>query len=245
MGEADLLLPGERLDDLLIQGLKIIQHPREFCFSLDAVLLAHFAFFRPGWRVADLGSGTGVIGFLLAARGAGYVTGLEISPYMADMAKRSILLNKLAAKMQVIQGDFRKVNQLLPAGEWDLVVSNPPYRPLGKGAVSPNDRVALARHEVAANLDDVIQAARYLVKYRGRFAMVHLPERMAEILQKMSAAGLEPKRVRLIHPVLHKKPAMLLVEGIRGARPGVDVMPPLAVYTAAGDYSKEIKSYYA
>lgn len=238
------LLPGERLDDLMIHGLKIIQQENEFCFSLDAVLLSHFAFVRQGASVVDLGAGTGVIGFLLIARGAGQVVGLEISPAMAQMAARSVALNGLTEQMRVIAGDFRQIDRLLPGGTAELVVSNPPYRALGGGYINPNDKVARARHEITANLDDVIAAARYLVKYRGRFTMVHLPERMAEILKKMSDAGLEPKRLRLVYPNLSQKPNMLLVEGIRGAKPGLEVLPPLLVYKPDGSYCEEIREYY-
>lgn len=239
-----LLLPGERLDDLMIQGLKIIQQENEFCFSLDAVLLSHFAFVRQGASVVDLGAGTGVIGFLLITRGAGQVVGIEISPAMAQMAARSVELNGLTEQMRIIAGDFRQIDQLLPGGMAELVVSNPPYRVLGGGYINPNDKVARARHEITANLDDVIAAARYLVKYRGRFTMVHLPERMAEILKKMSDAGLEPKRLRLVYPNVSQKPNMLLVEGIRGAKPGLEVLPPLVVYQSDGSYCEEIREYY-
>ena len=239
-----LLLPGERLDDLMIHGLKIIQQENEFCFSLDAVLLSHFAFVRQGVSVVDLGAGTGVIGFLLIARGAGQVVGLEISPAMAQMAARSVALNGVTEQMSVIAGDFRQIDRLLPGGTAELVVSNPPYRALGGGYLNPNDKVARARHEITANLDDVIAAARYLVKYRGRFTMVHLPERMAEILKKMSDASLEPKRLRLVYPNLSQKPNMLLVEGIRGAKPGLEVLPPLLVYQPDGSYCEEIREYY-
>lgn len=238
------LEPGERLDELLINDLKIIQHDDEFCFSLDAILLAHFASARAGMTVVDLGTGTGVIGMLMTTRGASAVAGIEISPTMAARADRSVKLNGISDRMRIINADLRKIKGILPAGEWDLVVSNPPYRPVGGGLISPNDRVAMARHEVTANLEDVIAAARYLVKYRGRFAMVHLPERMAEILKAMSDAGLEPKRLQLVYPFVNKKPVMLLVEAVRGAKPGLDVLPPLIVYQADGTYSAQIRAFY-
>lgn len=238
------LEPGERLDELLINDLKIIQHNDEFCFSLDAILLAHFASARTGMTVVDLGTGTGVIGMLMTTRGAGTVAGVEISPTMAARADRSVQLNGISDRMRIINADLRKIKGILPAGEWDLVVSNPPYRPVGGGLISPNDRVAMARHEVTANLEDVISAARYLVKYRGRFAMVHLPERMAEILKAMSDASLEPKRLQLVYPFVNKKPVMLLVEAVRGAKPGLDVLPPLIVYQSDGTYSAQIRAFY-
>ena len=241
--EADLK-PGERVDDLIINNLKLIQHPDEFCFSLDAVLLAHFASLRPGAAAVDLGAGTGVIGLLLLARGARTVIGVEISPDMADRARRSAGLNRLEDRLAIIQGDMRRVAELLPGGHYELVVSNPPYRPVGGGYISPNDKVAMARHEVTASLAEVVAAAKYLVKYRGRFAMVHLPERMAEITAAMCQAGIEPKRLQLVYPAIGKKPNMVLVEGVRGARPGLDVLPPLIVYTTNGCYSEDIMKLY-
>lgn len=237
--------PEERVDDLIIDQLKVIQHEKEFCFSLDAILLSHFATVKPDIKAVDLGTGTGVIALLLAARGAQHVTGVELSLSMADMAKRSVTLNKLKEKVAIIQGDLCKVKDILPSDNYDLVVSNPPYRPVGGGYVSPNDKVAQAKHEVTATLNDVVNAARYLLKYRrGRFAMVHLPERMAEILTAMSHAGIEPKRLQLVYSSIAKKPTMLLVEGIRGAKPGLEVLPPLVVYKPDGSYSNEIMQYY-
>lgn len=244
MHDIEGLNQGERIDDLLIGQLKVIQSEAEFCFSLDAVLLAHFVTVRQGIQGVDLGTGTGVIAFLLTERGAGHVIGLELSPSMAAMAKRSVMLNRLEGKVDIMQGNLCTVKELLPAGQFDLVVSNPPYRPVGGGYISPNDRVAMAKHEVTATLQDVVNGARHLLKTRGRFAMVHLPERMAEILVAMSQAGIEPKRLQLVHSAFDKKPKMLLVEGIRGGKPGLEVLPPLIVYQPDGSYSEEIQKYY-
>jgi tRNA1(Val) A37 N6-methylase TrmN6 len=238
------LLAGERLDDLLINGLKIIQREAEFCFSLDAVLLAHFATVKRGCTAIDLGTGTGVIALLLSALGAGKVTGIELNQGMAQMALRSVKLNKLSDKIDILHADLRELKGRLPSGECELVVSNPPYRPVGGGFLSAGQGVAMARHELTASLQDVIAAAKYLVKYRGRFAMVHLPERLAEIISRMSAAGIEPKRLRLVHSSIYKKPNMLLVEGVHGAKPGLEVLPPLIVYEESGCYSEEIRGYY-
>jgi tRNA1Val (adenine37-N6)-methyltransferase len=241
---SDSLRPGERLDDLLINNLKIIQHEKEFRFSLDAVLLAHFATVRPGAAVVDLGAGTGVLGLLLLARGAGRVIGIEINAAMADMAGRSAGLNGLAERLQIINADIRQLEGLLPGGREELVIANPPYRPVSGGFVSPNDRIALARHEVAGDLGRFITAARFLVKYRGRFAMIHLPERLAEILKVMVDADLEPKRLQFVYPSLNRRAKFLLIEGVRGGKPGLDVMPPLFVYGPDGRYSQEIMAYY-
>lgn len=238
------LKPGERLDDLMIRRMKIIQHEKQFCFSLDAVLVAHFATLKAKAGVFDLGTGTGVIAFLLAARGAGKVDALEINPLMADMARRSAALNGLEGRVAIHAMDLKRVRERFPAGSADLVVTNPPYWPLGKGKLSEADDVAVARHEIAAALADVVESARYLLKYRGRFAMVHLPERLSEIMVLMHGAGIEPKRMRLVQSRTHKPPAMVLVEGASGARPGLRIEPPLVVYEADGAYTEEILQYY-
>ena len=242
--EEKCLQPGERLDDLIIQGLKIVQHEKEFCFTLDAVLLAHFAFIKSGAAAIDLGCGTGAVSLLLLARGADRVAGVEISPVLADMARRSAALNGLSDRFSVLQADFRNIKGILPGGECELVVSNPPYRPQGHGRINPNSRIAQARHEITATLADVVAAARYLVRYRGRFAMVHLPERMAEVITALRLAGLEPKRLRMVHSAPDRKPTIFLVESIRGAKPGLDVLPPFIVYNSDGTYTEEICGYY-
>ena len=239
-----LLLPGERLDDLIIGGRKIIQREDQFCFSLDAVLLAHFASVKAGTAAVDLGAGTGVLGLLLQARGAKEVTGVEINSQMAEMANRSVRLNGLEEVLRTLCGDFRQIGQLLPGGCWNLVVSNPPYRPLGEGFLNPQDSVAMARHEVTATLMDVVAAARHLLKYRGRFAMVHLPERVTDITVAMRQAGIEPKRMQLVQPRAGRKPNMLLVEGVRGANPGLEMLPVLTVYDADGHYDAAVEALY-
>jgi tRNA1(Val) A37 N6-methylase TrmN6 len=243
---SELLRPGERLDDLLIGGLRIIQRADGFRFSLDAVLLAHFATVKKGAAAVDLGAGTGVLGLLLAARGAGTVAGVEIDAAMADMARRSIALNGLEGRLAVLCADVRAVTGggLLAAGGWDLVVANPPYRSPGGGAVSPRGAVALARHELAGGVGEFVAAAAYLLKERGRLAMVHLPERLADIVGAMRGAALEAKRLRLVHPAPGKAAKLLLVEGVRCARPGLAVEPPLYVYGADGRHSAEIMAYY-
>lgn len=237
---------GERLDDLVIGGLKIFQHERQFCFSLDAVLLAHFATLRAHARIMDLGTGTGVIPLILAARGARHITALELNSEMVRLARKSVAYNAMEERISVCYGDLRQISTLFSAGTFDLVVSNPPYRPLKSGKISNVDGVAAARHEVTAKLWDFVRAAAHLLHTKGRFTMIHLPERLAEIIQAMQSTRIEPKRLRFVQSAAGKKPKMVLIEGVAGAAPGLDVEAPLILYRdfSGGSYSEEMMRYY-
>lgn len=235
---------GERLDDLLIDGMKIIQNEREFCFSLDAVLLAHFAFVRKHYKILDLGTGTGVMPLLLANKAA-MIDALELNPVMADLAARNMRLNQVEDKITVKEGDLRQIRSLYGPQQYDLVICNPPYRPVAHGQINQLDGVARARHEVTANLTDVIAAASFALKFRGRLAMVHLPERLGEIFASMQAHKIVPKRLCFVHPRIAREPTMVLVEGIAGGRPGgLRVEPPVVAHDDAGGYSNAVRKYF-
>jgi tRNA1(Val) A37 N6-methylase TrmN6 len=239
------LLPGERVDELGVRNWRIIQREDEFRFSLDAVLLAHFATLRPQVRVVDLGCGGGAVALFLLARGAAIVSGLELNPRLADMAERSAVLNGLSAQLEIVHGDVGEIRSYYPAGQADLVTANPPYRPVASGRVSPSTGLAMARHESCSCLRDFVRAAAFLLRVRGRFAMIHLPERLADICGELREAGLEPKRLRLVQPFADRPPRMVLVEAVKGAAPaGLSVLPPLVVYQARNEYHPEILSYY-
>ena len=195
----------ERLDDLLKSGRKIIQNEREFCFSLDAVLLAHFPRLRRRQRVLDLGTGTGVMPLLIVDETA-HVDAVEISPVMAELAERNVRLNGLQERITVRQGDYRSIRELYAAESFDLVLANPPYRPVAHGQANLLEGVARARHEVTATLEDVVRAARYALRFHGRFAMVHLPERLGEILVALHAHQIEAKRLQFVQPKPGKAP---------------------------------------
>ena len=238
------LKENERLDDLMKSGRHIIQNTQEFCFSLDAVLLAHFLRFKSRQRVLELGTGTGVIPLLIADEVA-RVDAVELNPVMADLAARNVFLNELEAKVFVREGDYRSIRELYPAESFDIVLANPPYRPVAHGQVNKISGVARARHEFTATLENVVPAARYALRFGGRFAMVHLPERLGEILVALHEHQMEAKRLRLVQPKPGKASNMMLVEAVVGAAPGgLKVLPPLIVHEEDGSYTEEIKRIY-
>ena len=239
------LKPGERLDDLQIGGYEIIQDPGRFCFGMDAVLLSAFAKVKTGEFVLDLGTGTGILPILLAAKTNGkHFTGLEIQPDSADMARRSVIHNKMEERVAIVEGDIKEASSIFGADSMDVITTNPPYMIGGHGLANPESAKAIARHEVLCTLDDILRESAKILKPKGRFYMVHRPFRLAEILNGMSRVGIEPKSMRLVHPYIEKEPNMVLVEGIRGAKPRMTIEPPLIVYEKDGTYTQEILRLY-
>ena len=236
----------ERLDDLQINGYEIIQHPGKFCFGMDAVLLANFARVKQKECALDLGTGTGIIPILLTAKTEGmHFTGLEIQEESADMARRSVAHNHLEEKVDIVTGDIKEAAELFGPASFDVITTNPPYMIGHHGIENPSDAKAIARHEVLCDLNDILRESARILKPRGRFYMVHSPFRLAEILSKMIQVGIEPKRMRMVHPFVHKEPNMVLIEGMRGANSRMRVEPPLIVYKEQGVYSEELLSEYA
>lgn len=239
------LKDGERLDDLQCNGLRIIQNEKLFCFGMDAVLLTGFTRVKEGERVLDLGTGTGIIPLLLSAKTKGeHFTGLEISNSSADMARRSVRLNGLEQRIEIIQGDIKEAGELFAPASFDVVTSNPPYMIGQHGLINSDLEKAAARHEILCTLEDVVRAAARLVRSGGRFCLVHRPFRLAEIIRVLSSYRLEPKRMRLVYPYADREPNMVLIESVRGGNPRMTVEKPLIVYEKAGVYTSEIKELY-
>ena len=240
-----LVKDNERVDDLQ-NGYYVIQDPDKFCFGMDAVLLSGFAKVKKGEIALDMGTGTGIIPILLKAKTSGkHFTGLEIQQECADMAGRSVMYNHLENDVDIVQGDIKEAAEIFGAASFDVVTSNPPYMIGQHGLRNPDMPKAIARHEVLCNLEDVVSQAAKVLKERGRFYMVHRPFRLAEILSKMIQVGIEPKRMRMVHPFVHKEPNMVLIEGMRGANSRMRVEPPLIVYKEQGVYSEELLLEYA
>ena len=239
------LQENERIDDLERNGYQIIQNPDKFCFGMDAVLLSGFAKVKPQAQVLDMGTGTGIIPILLEAKTqAAHLTGLEIQEESADMARRSVLLNHLENKIDIVTGDIKEADSLFKAASFDVITCNPPYMIGQHGITNPDAPKAIARHEILCTLEDVIQKAAILLKPGGNFYMVHRPFRLAEIISVMVRYKLEPKRMRLVYPYVDKEPNMVLIEGCRGGKSRMTVEKPLIVYKEPGKYTDEIYEVY-
>lgn len=243
--EGKLLKENERLDDLHRNGYRIIQNPQKFCFGMDAVLLSGFAGAGQGSRVLDMGTGTGIIPILMAAKTpADSFTGLEIQEESADMARRSVILNGLENKISIVCGDIKHAADLFGASVFDVVTCNPPYM-IGKhGIINPDGPKAVARHEVLCTLEDVVRQTARVLKPGGSFFMVHRPFRLSEIMVTLTRYKLEPKRMRLVYPFADKEPNMVLIEANRGGKPRMTVEKPLIVYKEPGIYTEEIYEVY-
>lgn len=240
----DLVYPGERVDDLQ-NGLYVIQNPEKFCFGMDAVLLSGFADIRQNEKVLDMGTGTGIIPFLLKAKDKGsHLTGLEIQEECADMARRSVLYNHLEADIDIVCGDIKEAAGIFGAASFHAVTSNPPYMIGQHGLQNPYMAKAIARHEILCTLEDVVSQSAAVLKDRGRFYMVHRPFRLAEIFQVLMKYKLEPKRMQLVYPYIDREPNMVLIEARKGGNSRITVERPLIVYEKPGVYTSDILEIY-
>ncbi len=239
------LQPEERIDELHRNGYKIIQNVNKFCFGMDAVLLSGFAKVKLNETALDLGTGTGIIPILLEAKTQGkHFTGLEIQEESADMARRSVAMNGLSGKIDIIAGDIKEASGIFGAASFDVVTSNPPYMNDNRGITNLYLPKAIARHEILCTLENVIREAAKVLKPGGRFYMVHRPFRLVEILNTLSAYKLEPKRMKMVHPFIDKEPNMVLIESIKGGGSMIKVEAPLIVYKEQNVYTDEIYDIY-
>jgi len=221
-----IVRPGERIDCFMDGRLKLIQSKDGYRFSIDAILLAEFVTIRQGDVVVDLGTGCGVIPLiLLLTKLVGYACGLEIQEELAGQAARNVLLNGFDDKMRVVLGDIK--NPPIAEESADVVICNPPYRQVKSGRINPDPRRAIARHEIMASIDDILRAARSVLRKKGRFSLIYSSVRLADILARMRRFNLEPKKIQIIYPDLNSGAKLVLVEAILGGRPGLKISPPI------------------
>ena len=242
------LKENERIDDLQYKGLKIIQNTKGFCFGIDSVILSDFAKnIKKGSKVVDLGTGTGIIGLLLCKKTElKEIVGVEIQKEVAEMANRSIKLNKLEDKFKILNTDINKIfeDKLLEKNKFDVVVMNPPYKEKGTGKINEVDSKIISRHEVKATLSDFIKVASNLLKDKGEIYIVHKPERMPDIIQKMRENKIEPKEIKTVYSNKKTEASLILIKGIKGANKFFKILEPLYIYEENGEYTKEIKEIY-
>ena len=235
----------ESIDDLQLDGLRLIQKEMAFRFGVDAVLLSDFANVKYKHRVIDLCTGTGIIPFLIYGKYKPQeVVGLEIQEEMAEMAARSSILNDTSNVVKFYTGDLKDDKLIDSLGKFDVLTVNPPYKLNNAGIINPHDKLAIARHEILCTLEDVIVSARKLLKDNGRMFIVHRPERLADIFGLMRKYNIEPKRVRMVQPNINKAPNIVLVEGQRDGGAFLKWEAPIYVYNTDGTYSDTINKIY-
>lgn len=239
------LKEGERIDSVQRDGLSIIQDPSKFCFGMDAVLLSAFVRANEGERILDLCTGNGIIPILLYAKTKGTsITGLEIQEEIAEMAARSVAMNGIGDRVSIEAGDLKDASKIFGASSFDIVTSNPPYMSKSHGIPNKDSAKYIARHEEKCTLHDLVLETAKLLKPKGRCYFVHRPLRLVELFSEMHKYGIEPKRMRLVYPYYDREANMVLVEGIRGAKPELRTEKPLIIYKEANIYSDEVISIY-
>lgn len=241
----DLLKQGERLEEIGFGGLKLIQNPEWFCFGIDAVLLADFTELKKDSRVADLGTGTGIIPLILSRKvQVNQIVGIEIQEKVAEMAKRSVRLNGLEGIIEIVNLDVKDAVSSSEKSTFDVVVSNPPYMGKESGLKNEDSSKAIARHEISAGLEDFIRAAYDLLKDKGSFFLIHRPHRLVDILTLCRTYRLEPKKIRFVHPNKDSKPNIMLLQCIKHGGAELKFMDPLYIYEKMGVYTAEILKMY-
>lgn len=240
------ILENERIDDLEYKGLKIIQNKDGFCFGIDSILLSDFAKeIKKDSKVVDLGTGTGIIGILLCMKTElSKIVGIEIQKEVYDMAKRSIELNNLEDKFEIINENIKNIEKILETGTFDAVVTNPPYKKIGTGLTNDNEKKLISRHEITANLEDFITISSKLLKDKGSLYMVHRPDRMVDIIELLRKHKLEPKKIRLVYPNIDKDANLILIKAVKNANQFLKIDKPLYVYNKTGEYTDEILKIY-
>ena len=244
--EEIVLKEDERIDDLEFKGLKLIQNKNGFCFGVDAVLLSDFAKgIKKGANVVDIGTGTGIISILLCGKtNLNKIYAIELQEEVAEMASRSVKLNNLENRMEVININIKDCFSVLEKNKYDAVVTNPPYKKHNTGAKNIDKRQLISRHEVECNLEDIIKNGSLLLRDLGEFYMVHRAERMVDIFVTLRKYKLEPKLVRFVHSKPNEKPNLILVKAVKCAKEFLKIEKPLVIYGENDDYTDEIYEIY-
>lgn len=240
------LKENERIDDLEYKGLKIIQNTKGFCFGIDAVLLSDYAKnIKKEARVLDLGTGTGIISILLCEKtNLSKIIGVEVQKEVADMAKRSVRLNNLENKFEIINDNITNLEKIYEGNSFDVIVTNPPYKKENTGIVNEEKKKLISRHEILAKLEDYIKISNKLLKDKGEFYMVHRPERLVDIIAYMRQYKIEPKEIRFVCSHENEPPKLVLIKGVKNGKPFLKFKENLYIYEKDGNYTEEILKIY-
>ena len=240
------LKENERIDDLEFNNLKIIQNKKGFCFGIDSILLSDFAKnIKYGAKVVDLGTGTAILPILLSAKTkASKIIGIEIQQEVAEMAIRSIQMNNLQDKIEIINEDIKYLKEKSQPNSFDVVITNPPYKKSGTGEKNEAQTKLISRHEITANLENFISISSYLLKDNGSFYMVHRPERIVDISIELRKYHLEPKEIKMVYPYMNKAPNLILIKAVKNAKPFLKLLEPLYIYEDDGNYTNEVLKIY-
>lgn len=239
------LKENERIDDLEINNLKIIQNTNGFCFGMDSVLLSDFAKEINNSKVIDLGTGTGILPILLSAKTKNTkFVGVEIQQEVAEMANRSVYLNNLQNRIEIINDNIKNLKNKYSTCTFDAVISNPPYKKEGTGMKNVQENKLISRHEITANLEDFIEVSKYLLKDKGSLYLVHRPERLVDILYTLRRNKIEPKKIKMIFPHINDEPNLVLIKAVKNAKPFLKIEKPLYIYKNDGIYTQQVLEIY-
>lgn len=239
-----LIKENERIDDLELNNLKIIQNKECFCFGIDSVLLSDFAKnIKKNSKVIDLGTGSAIIPILLSAKTEDtQITGVEIQKNIAEMAQRSIILNDLQDKIKIINCNIKELDKDIE--NYDVVVTNPPYMKKNTGLKNENISKLISRHEYECTIEDVARISFKILKDKGELYMVHRPERLTDIFSAFKKYRLEIKNIRFVYSNEKSQAVLVLIKAIKNAKPFLKVDKPLYIYTEEGKYTQEILEIY-
>jgi len=239
-----LINPDERIDDIGFSGYRLIQNPKWFCYGVDAVLIASFAHLRSGCKVADLGTGTGIIPLILHHKyEPEKIYAVEVQKEVAETAERNIMLNNLEDRIIIINKNVKNAAESIGKGVLDAVVTNPPYVSVNAGIKSFDDRKAVARHEIQGTLEDFVRCAFELLKAGGDFYMIHRPSRLVDVVEICRKYRLEPKEIQFIQPREGIKPNIFMIHCTKYGRPELKFLDPVYVYEGES-YSRQILEIY-
>jgi tRNA1Val (adenine37-N6)-methyltransferase len=235
----------ESLDTLFGGRLKVLQKKQGYRFSIDALLLANFANPGPDDRIIDLGTGCGIVPLILIFRKkAKRITGVEVQPSLAELARRNAALNRFSSRFQVWEEDLRYLDPRIKRGSFDLVLTNPPYRKIGSGRVNPQTERAVARHEIQTTQEEVLRAAHYLLKDKGRLVLVYPASRTIDLMRGLSKFHLEPKGLQFVHSHEKDEARLVLVEALKEGHAQVKILPPFFLYESPGNYTAAARELF-